>query len=168
MISRLQYAVSLEDSRAELALHKTLGFNEVIAIAGGGERALVLCENSENLIIIDQSPLQINLVKLKLYAIKNLKWEQWQELRHGSYKNIFQRWMQLRSLLKNSNSNLKSLWNRCNILVPGTLYGLATCGAIDRYYIRGSRLLSLFAGRDIRNLLEASDARASEIAFNQS
>jgi S-adenosylmethionine:diacylglycerol 3-amino-3-carboxypropyl transferase len=167
LITRLQYAVSLEDSRAELALHKTLGFKEVIAIAGGGERALVLCENSDKLTIIDQNPLQINFVKLKLYAIKNLTWRQWQQLRHGSYRNIFERWIQLRSLLRNSNPNLKSLWSKWNILLPGTLYGLATCGAIDRYYIRGSRLLSLFASKAVRNLLEAKDARASELAFNR-
>lgn len=69
----LNYTLANEDTRFELALAQKVKARSILTVAGSGGRAWpLLAANPEHLVLIDMSPLQLQLAALRLATVRQL------------------------------------------------------------------------------------------------
>ena len=127
---RLMYAQNWEDSCLELAALHIGPEDEVIAIAGAGCTALsLLAQGPRRLHAVDRSRAQINLLLLKLAAVRHLRAEKATEFIGGAPGN--DRLAMLDSLHHHLPAETSLFWNSRREQIRR---GVISQGRIERYF----------------------------------
>ncbi len=149
----INYSSCNEDTFSELKALEINRDDVVLAVTGGGARALdLLIAKPKKIIAIDVNPLQNHLLELKMAAIKSLSYEKYVEfLGLRDYK---QRLSLYHQICPDLSHEARSYWDAQSMMIKkGVIYQ----GRWERYFKTLSLVVKIFRRKKVKKLFSFTD-----------
>lgn len=146
--NRFSYTLGNEDWDNEYDALQIVPEDNILCISASGDRPLnLLCKKPNEIVAIDLNSYQINLLKLKMAAIKNLSYKDYIEF-VGLIPS--RRRLEIFGKIESSlDAEEKTFWKgRQKILSDGIIFG----GMYEKYIRVGGRIFRMFCGKKIDKL----------------
>ena len=152
-MTTLNYASCNEDWRSEWDALKIKPNDRVLCITGSGDRPLnLLLQNPKDVIAMDLNPIQNNLLKLKMAAMRELPYDEYSSFL--GLNNARNRLISWRKVRKDLSEESRRFWdNHTRVLKKGVIYR----GRWENHLRRLALISSVIRGATIRRLFEFDD-----------
>jgi len=149
----INYSSCNEDTNSELKALKISDDDVVLAITGGGARALdLLTAKPKKIIAIDMNPLQNYLLELKMAAIKVLSYEKYAEFL--GLRDCTERIALYRRICPELSHEARLFWDtQLEMIKKGVLYQ----GRWEQYFKILSLTVKIFRRKKIKTLFSFTD-----------